>query len=114
MSFAGFSVSASSAILAGGLSGGVQVSSMMGTRKELVIDQAGESLIATTGQQVHGDLEGGSQRNQDSGNEGGVSKTEFGVGVSSFPVGFLFNWKKRTPVGLSGEVRGSYIVLRMF
>jgi hypothetical protein len=83
---------------------------------KFVAGPASESLIATTGQPVHGDLEGGSQRNQDSGNEERVSKVEFSVegDVLSFPIGILFSRMKKTPVDLSGEVRASYIVLGKF
>ena len=84
---------------------------------KFVAGPAGESLIATTGQPVHGDLEGGLQRNQDSGNEERVSKVEFSVkawDVLSFPIGILFSRMKKTPVDLSGEVRASYIVLGKF
>jgi hypothetical protein len=83
-------------------------------RKEFVAGPARQSLITTTGQQVHGDLEGGSQRNQDSGNEQRDSEAVFSVGVSSFPIGFRFSRIKITPLDLSGEVRASYMVLGSF
>jgi hypothetical protein len=94
--------------------GQVSLAATINMRKKFVAGPASESLIATTGQQVHGDLEGGSQRNQDSGNEERVSKAEFSVGFLSFPIGMLFSRKKKTPVDLSGEVRASYIVLGKF